>query len=253
MSHLLYSPFQPTLAPKLARQLSLRVQTCSVSPDLNSIVYRFIKLRTTKACPYLVIPDTSYALYFSSQCTLLSVGLKRPQALHLSANSEYYGIHFFPAALSYLFRRDFSEIAGDVSDACFLPADFIDRLQALFYTRASFQQKARLCENILRPYLLAAAEPSRQSKAMQIATTALYRCAGNMRIANLAEKTAYSERQLNRVFQQSTGLSSKTFAAIIRLQFLLRRTDGAVSLPSLLDHGYYDQSHYRKDYQRFLK
>lgn len=245
---------QPVLTSAVLQHLPLRVQMQPGSAQLKSIVYRFIKISAIRDCLYPVIPDTSYALYFSPHCAMLSVGLKRPQTLRLPASGDYYGIHFYPGALHTLFPQDFSEIGGEVADAHFLPLDFIDQLQQIFYARGSFRQKVSRCESLMRQRLLSACVPTRQSQTLQAALSYLYAAAGNVRIEKLAKYATYSERQLNRLFQLSTGLSAKTFANIIRLQFLLQRCNGVdgVSLARLLDHGYYDQSHFRKDYRRFL-
>jgi AraC-like DNA-binding protein len=77
---------------------------------------------------------------------------------------------------------------------------------------------------------------------------------GTMRVSELERDTQYSARYINRVFSDRLGLSPKAFSKFIRFQSLIghlnehrecRMTDLAV------DSGYYDQSHFIKEFKEF--
>ena len=76
---------------------------------------------------------------------------------------------------------------------------------------------------------------------------------GAKQIALCAADLRWSERRLERAFNEQIGLSPKLFARIIRFQSLLASADKDNSV--LLDHvfaaGYYDQSHMIRDFRTF--
>ncbi len=76
---------------------------------------------------------------------------------------------------------------------------------------------------------------------------------GARQIAHCAADLQWSERRLERAFNDHVGLSPKLFARIIRFQSLLANADK--DSPALLDHafaaGYYDQSHMIRDFRNF--
>lgn len=76
---------------------------------------------------------------------------------------------------------------------------------------------------------------------------------GAKQVARCAADLQWSERRLERAFNEQIGLSPKLLARIIRFQSLLVSADKDKS--ALLDHafaaGYYDQSHMIRDFRNF--
>lgn len=77
---------------------------------------------------------------------------------------------------------------------------------------------------------------------------------GNVRIHELAEELHYSERHMSRIFQNSMGITPKTFARIVRFQNAL---DSILHQPmlSLCDYmtelGYSDQAHFQREFKEY--
>jgi AraC-like DNA-binding protein len=77
---------------------------------------------------------------------------------------------------------------------------------------------------------------------------------GAIPLSELAREIGFSERQLERRFDQKVGVSPKTLARILRLQrFLQLAGSGAplVLTDAALACGYYDQSHFNRDFKAF--
>ncbi|MFD3002787.1 helix-turn-helix domain-containing protein [Pontibacter toksunensis] len=77
-------------------------------------------------------------------------------------------------------------------------------------------------------------------------------CNGNMAIKGLEQKLGISTRQLERLFRARIGLSPKEMGKIIRLNgaFSSLEADPGISLTSLsYEAGYYDQSHFSRDFK----
>jgi AraC-like DNA-binding protein len=74
------------------------------------------------------------------------------------------------------------------------------------------------------------------------------------RVAAIAETIGWSERHLNRVFRERTGLSPKLYCRIRRFQSTLRQipTNGPAHWAELAQTcGYYDQAHLVHDFHEF--
>ncbi|MDR1328372.1 MAG: helix-turn-helix domain-containing protein [Oscillospiraceae bacterium] len=75
---------------------------------------------------------------------------------------------------------------------------------------------------------------------------------GAVRVSELEEKTLYSARYINRVFDDNLGLSPKAFARCVRFQKVIgvmnsARRPGLAELSA--DAGYYDQPHFTKEFR----
>lgn len=77
---------------------------------------------------------------------------------------------------------------------------------------------------------------------------------GNVRIHALADELHYSERHMSRIFQDSMGITPKTFARIVRFQNVI---DAILHQPMqslcnyLTELGYSDQSHFQKEFKEY--
>ncbi|MCS7459648.1 helix-turn-helix domain-containing protein [Paenibacillus doosanensis] len=77
---------------------------------------------------------------------------------------------------------------------------------------------------------------------------------GTIAIAQLAEAEVIGVRRMNRLFERHIGLSPKKFAGIVRFQSMLRTIEArsaADGLSLAFDHGFFDQSHMIRDFQRY--
>lgn len=76
---------------------------------------------------------------------------------------------------------------------------------------------------------------------------------GAKQISHCAGDMQWSERRLERTFNEQIGLSPKLFARIIRFQSLLANAakDNLTLLDNAFAAGYYDQSHMIRDFRNF--
>jgi AraC-like DNA-binding protein len=77
--------------------------------------------------------------------------------------------------------------------------------------------------------------------------------ADDVTIARVARELSMSERQLERRFLARVGVTPKRFATLRRFERAVALAATAPSLTSAaIDAGYYDQSHFIRDFQRFV-
>lgn len=84
------------------------------------------------------------------------------------------------------------------------------------------------------------------------ATTLLASSHDEANICTVAQSLGVSERQLERRFLARVGVTPKRFATLHRFERAVARARTAPSLTTAaLDAGYYDQSHFIRDFRRF--
>ncbi|WP_200873443.1 AraC family transcriptional regulator [Actinokineospora spheciospongiae] len=81
----------------------------------------------------------------------------------------------------------------------------------------------------------------------------LLRSGGNVSVAGLADELGWSARHLSGRFATELGLSPKTAARVVRFDRARRALAGAPHSAAAVAaaHGYYDQSHFVRDFREF--
>ena len=79
--------------------------------------------------------------------------------------------------------------------------------------------------------------------------------AGEISVADIAEKMVYSERYVNKIFNEFAGLSPKKYCKLMQFQYLLDHLDlskGQQNFALLSSNlGFYDQSHMIKTFKDY--
>lgn len=98
-------------------------------------------------------------------------------------------------------------------------------------------------------------ENARSSPEVELAIWHLYYGHQTVRIDALAERLGMSRRHFERLFRQHLGMTPKSFQRTARFHLTVRDmllSGSASSLEVALDHGYYDQSHFIRDFESFV-
>ncbi len=245
----LYRPFQPLLTNSGLHCFGLAMQHYPVCKSLKGIVHSYLQMNTAKPTPYPVIPDGTQAIYISPYGIKIGGALSKALDLELLQSGEYFGVRFYPGALRHFFNLDLSEITDQFVDSQYFPCQGFAKLHNDIYQSQSFQQRAQLCEQwLLRQF---APLPASQFDQM---LSLIYQSSGNIKINQLAGLIGLTSRHLNRLFRQYTGLSTKAFTQIIRIQHACKQLylKPGESLETAFDLGFYDQAHLLKDYKSRL-
>lgn len=90
------------------------------------------------------------------------------------------------------------------------------------------------------------------SDAVLNATESILRVHGQVQVGEVAKKVGYSDRQLNRLFQNQIGMNVKNYLRLARFNYVLRSIQLSTSFFSSLSQeaGYYDQAHFDKDFKQ---
>lgn len=110
--------------------------------------------------------------------------------------------------------------------------------------------------SILDRWLLACLrENARQSQEIELAIWHLYYGHQTIRIEALAERLGMSRRHFERLFRLHLGMTPKAFQRTARFHLTVRDmllANRPSGLDAALDHGYYDQSHFIREFESFV-
>jgi AraC-like DNA-binding protein len=74
---------------------------------------------------------------------------------------------------------------------------------------------------------------------------------GNVSVREISEQSFYSERHLNRIFNESIGMSVKTYSRLLRVNCAAQvlKSSRKQYIDRLYDFGYFDQPHFIHDFK----
>ena len=245
----LYKPFQPTLTAAGLECFSLSLQYSSACSHLRGVVHSYLQVSAAKPTPYPVMPDGTQAVFISPHGSKIGGARSAAHDIQILQPGDYFGIRFHPGALRYFFDLDLSEITDQFVDHRYFPCPLFGELHDNIYCRQNFQERAHVCEQwLLRHFTPRIADP------FDHALSLVYQSFGSLKVSQLAATVGWSTRHLNRRFLLHTGLNTKTFAQIIRIQHVCKQliTTANDSLQTALELGYFDQSHLIKDFKKRL-
>lgn len=149
----------------------------------------------------------------------------------------FFSISFNPLALEYILHESIADLLNIGKE---LPPDFWDfKDQDLndfdtFCNKANQKIKSLIPENI-------------DNRKRQLFRH-IFQVDGNINIKDLATKIGWTERQINRYFNQKLGLSLKTYCTILRFQAALPYIKKGLLAPQF--DNFTDQSHFIKDIKK---
>jgi AraC-like DNA-binding protein len=247
----LYTPIQPAVA-----QSNEDVCYNEIFPSVNlqPFIYCYWELKTNKPLgkPYLynVVADGCIDMFFELQNPennfVMGFSNKYTQ-FPLNSSFHFIGIRFLPSVFPYLFNMDASEL----SNSTFNLKDVIPNVSKFIEQKFRPDLVNDEIKNVLDNYFLRLVYDSDFSLDYRF-FDALNLILKNYNSVHIEAglDTGLSSRQLRRVFQFYIGDSPKAFTKVVRFQKLLHLNKIHSNSQNLFfDGGYYDQSHYIKDFK----
>jgi AraC-like DNA-binding protein len=209
--------------------------------SLSDFVYCFSSLQNLSTVKEaVIIPNGKIDLIFTkttdNQLKAFLMGLEnKPKSARLDV-PNFFAVSFNPLAIEYIFQQSIADILNIGKAMTNNFWDFnIDDLNDF----DAFCEKAT---NKIRSFLPVEID-GRKRKLFAL----IFATNGEISIKNLAEQTCWSERQINRYFNQQFGLSIKAYCNILRFQASLPHIKQGRLFPQL---NYTDQSHFIKEIKK---
>ena len=219
-------------------------------PSIYPYIESYFEISNPKQKTIMTIPDCCYELHFfyDENLTYIAGTSLRGRELKIPITSRCFGIRFQPMVAPMYFKHALHEIIDSNYEITHLhPFDTIlrslhaaatfeeriDRFNQSFFYNTSDYQMHPLINHMIQKI---------QKKNFDI------------KVIDMIKDSGYSQRQIQRIFKDNTGISIKFFLNVSRIQqaiYLLKYgnihtiTDLAGAL------GFYDQAHFNHIFKEF--
>ncbi len=206
----------------------------------------------------IVIPDTCMDIIFDFAC---QSGRVTGRFCAIDENSygtdakkepsfcSTFAIRFYSWTAALFSRSDFS---GSKNRA-FEPDSFFDgimrNLGARLFETDSLEKRAVIAEK----YLLKKLDLKRFDVNLMNSVYDVVYSKGRITVGDICSRNVLSERRLERLFAENTGVSPKTFITLVRYQLLWQEICFSGSFNALdlaYKYGYFDQPHLLNDFKK---
>lgn len=198
------------------------------------------------------VPDGTVDIIFDtdSGCATISGSAQSAVDTFFEPGHTYFGARFRPGALEHYGEISAAELVGtSVSLSDVIKHEVFDGI----FKHNSFEKRVkaagdRFCGLFVR---------NEQAQAPDLVSGLLtYICGqnGNIMMGELEDEFFYSRRHLLRVFKQYMGMDIKSFSRIVRFQSVLceLKKNQDISFTDMAqNYGYYDQTHFQKEFKKF--
>lgn len=172
-------------------------------------------------------------------------------ALQTDAPAGFISVRFRSGALRHFCRMPSGELIDKGLSAADIWGQTARVVEEKVAEASQLSARVRIIEDFLWQQWLACRQPTHAW--LDDAFRWLY-SHSNDSLPQLAADAGVSIRQFQKVFKQYAGVSPKYFQRVARLENIMRRLlveQRQQYLNLALDHGFYDQAHFIKDFKRF--
>lgn len=219
----------PVIAPAQAVSDLVVPDTCC------DVIFTVNHSANTLESSFCGTSDTTFAAYTYSQKPYLR---------------SVFGIRFYAWSAVAFSEDSLSGSKNEVSDADSHFSALRKTLAPQLFEVDTLSERISIAENFLLHHM----HPERSSALVQNAIYEMLSHRGNLRTDSLSLTLHVSTRQIERRFQEETGLSPKQLATLIRYQYLweglLQRRFRSLA-DAALELGYTDQSHLSREFKRY--
>lgn len=225
---------------------------------LQPYIYCYWELKTidklTEPFFYRVVADGCIDIYFD--LNLLSESYimgfcKKYTEFPLENSFHYVGIRFLPAMFSNLFQVN----AAGLSHRYQLLENVVPTLSNFIETSFRYGDTMVKRGKILDEFFIEIVSNIDNNFDQRLYKNLAFILKSNgVLVVEEAVDFGISQRQLGRLFEYYIGTNIKTFCKVVQFQNILRAKPSTQSLRKnklFYDFGYYDQSHFIKDFKNF--
>lgn len=251
----IYTPIQPTV-----KQAAEMVTYYEFLPDikLQNFIYCYWQLKTTQTLSeqfnYRVVADGCIDIFFeleNPQENYIMGFCRKYTEFPLDNSFHYIGVRFLPTMFPQLFKINAAELSNRFIELHSVVPGTAKFIADRFNNNLNTEE----IKNILDKYFsdhVSKTTFNNDNRLYEAIETILK----NSGVVNVETdlNTGISPRQLRRLFEFYIGDTAKTFSKVVRFQNILRAKPSTQSLRQnklFFDVGYYDQTHFIKDFKNF--
>lgn len=171
--------------------------------------------------------------------------------LKVGGNAGMISVRFAPMGLSYFTDMPVHMITNSRVEFKDVWGEAVNVLNDKLWHAPSFNDRV----NIINQFFLELLKQRQPvfNRRIETALAHIHINDGVFKVKELAEKVAMSERNFNRRFTESVGLSPKAYSKVVHLQSIISKAQKGENIKfRLMDESkYYDYSHMVKDFAHF--
>jgi AraC-like DNA-binding protein len=179
--------------------------------------------------------------------------MTRPLAIRSSGANTMLGIRFYPHSMAYFFEESMSALNNEIIDAADLFGPTLHTLHNKLQDTPDLRTRITLLEQFLLARLQVSGKRQAKLKFVGEIVKSLTYNFSTERIADISSRNNISPRYLAMLFSEYTGLQPKLLCKINRFNYslnLIHSNDQDLT-GIAYDSGYFDQSHFIKDFKLF--
>lgn len=206
-----------------------------------------------------VIPDACIDILFWKKDgqlkTKIAGTLLEKGETNLELKCEYFGVRFMPGINPVREIIQFSELVNkeEVFEDMIVSCEERNRLMEDMFFATSFDDKIKVFMNYYTNHQVQQVEDKYSLK--NVLRNEIINSNGNLKLAELSTFTGYSERYLNKKIHEDFGMNPKSLIRFVRFQKAVSNLIGTINcineIDTALESGYYDQSHFIKEFKQF--
>ena len=251
----LYKPVQPTVKQS-DENVSYRERPPNTS--LQNVIHCYWQLKTSRPLlspfHYRVVADGCIDIFFDITRPTESFVMgfcKKYTEFPLAETFNYVGIRFLPSMFPHWFKISAATLTNRYEKLELIHRDLARFIEAHLSKYIELEGIANeLDEHFIRRFSEVSVNPDpRFYRAVEL----ILESSGTIETER-SLSTGVSARQLRRIFNYYIGTTPKTFSQVVRFQCILRAKPSVQSLRSnkiFYDIGFFDQSHFIKDFKNF--
>jgi len=240
----------------------MQVTTIRPSARLAPFVDRFVIVESGDEITRTLLPETGLILgvRYSGAASLIQEGratrvpdatltgiLGTARRMRTHAGGGIVLAQFRPAGAAPFFRAPLDELFGAHAPLeAILSRAGVQRLGEKMFRRPDHAGRIA----VLEEFLLSRMHTNGTDPIAGAAVQAIGASHGSLRISHLARQLGISQDPLEKRFRRAIGTSPKHLASIVRVRHAIALAERGTSLSRVAhDAGYYDQSHFIRDFR----
>ncbi len=179
--------------------------------------------------------------------------ITKPLAIKSKGKHTMFGIRFLTHSAAYFFNDEIGVFNNQVSDLCDIIGSPVKILHSQLLETTEQNRRIELIEKFLLERLAGNEKKSSRIDKVADILTSIKKDSAENNISIIASKHGITPRYLHKLIYQHTGLSPKSFNKINRFQLSLKLiAKNEQPFTSIAyDCGYFDQSHFIRDFKSF--
>jgi AraC-like DNA-binding protein len=241
----------------------MHIETYQPTGVLKNYISNYLVVTTQQATAETILPDTTPVLSFrykgehsylvnnhpTSLPPYAITGLRRSaKFIFLSKNTASVMVKFKPCGAALFFKQPLHHFWGtSISLNDFCPRQRVADFEHQLMNGHNTDERLHIVEN----FLLSMFNCDSEDKLIKAAVKKMMLSNGTIKIKELAQNLHISLDAFEKRFRRITGTSPKQFSSIIKMKSIISAQKDQSLTAMAYDYGYFDQSHFIKDFKSF--